>query len=177
MLYEVITLVPFGYYGIFDETVDYRDIPWRNSHRITSYNVCYTKLLRSGSGLNNMGMSTRYCIYVQYNAFRVLHASRRSRGREGLIQKPLAAKRVRTSSGTSVITSYSIHYTKLYDWPDRHDDMRLTGKRHPYQADFVITSYSIHYTKLYDSMCCSAPPAVCRQPPSKAPVPGWMPPR
>ena len=36
-------LVPFGYYGIFDETVDYRDI------RITSYNVCYTKLLRARS--------------------------------------------------------------------------------------------------------------------------------
>ena len=66
-----------------------------------------------------------------------------------------------------VITSYSIHYTKLYDTDmygrtlkatiiaaadqlaaiiDRQRDMgALKG------ASLVITSYSIHYTKLYDS--------------------------
>ena len=61
-----------------------------------------------------------------------------------------------------VITSYSIHYTKLYD-----DGLRGTSR--PWQLDpvplfisgeewsvieaglmHVITSYSIHYTKLYD---------------------------
>ena len=52
-----------------------------------------------------------------------------------------------------VITSYSIHYTKLYE-----DDQRRVLSRRPLdlnessgkiQTD-VITSYSIHYTKLYD---------------------------
>ena len=48
----------------------------------------------------------------------------------------------------SVITSYSIHYTKLYD---------MVGAIHLTHAAFtdlvhesVITSYSIHYTKLYE---------------------------
>ena len=53
----------------------------------------------------------------------------------------------------SVITSYSIHYTKLYDH-------LLPGRtlciEPPYPGFFagiglpVITSYSIHYTKLYE---------------------------
>ena len=43
-----------------------------------------------------------------------------------------------------VITSYSIHYTKLYE---RHmrPDVDASARIRP-----VITSYSIHYTKLYD---------------------------
>ena len=43
-----------------------------------------------------------------------------------------------------VITSYSIHYTKLYENTPNgvtcHDTVSI----------FVITSYSIHYTKLYE---------------------------
>ena len=72
----------------------------------------------------------------------------------------------------SIITSYSIHYTKLYDGrlhlPDQaagapaiaFADFRDDGNAHHRtqgtwrQADCgregVITSYSIHYTKLYD---------------------------
>ena len=57
-----------------------------------------------------------------------------------------------------VITSYSIHYTKLYEF-ERHVPRltRLvrqvaneTGKRAELSVEGVITSYSIHYTKLYD---------------------------
>ena len=64
----------------------------------------------------------------------------------------------------TVITSYSIHYTKLYDvyrqvtllqeegrlvlgvdlWPRRGSRALCSG--------CVITSYSIHYTKLYDEL-------------------------
>nr|WP_238995544.1 hypothetical protein [Streptomyces cyaneogriseus] len=78
-----------------------------------------------------------------------------------------------------VITSYSIHYTKLYDrhrrcgaaaaritsynvcytkllrggrTPPLRPDRRTAGAGHPLRAgaERVITSYSIHYTKLYD---------------------------
>ena len=68
-----------------------------------------------------------------------------------------------------VITSYSIHYTKLYDRKVLESAMgdlaKITGQK-PVQckarisvASFkvrdgvaiVITSYSIHYTKLYES--------------------------
>ena len=65
-----------------------------------------------------------------------------------------------------VITSYSIHYTKLYDRGDqgaflRHLSRSLTKSQMQevkdlFEADAnfrgVITSYSIHYTKLYDDI-------------------------
>ena len=43
---------------------------------------------------------------------------------------------------STVITSYSIHYTKLYDSFNPLFPRALS----------VITSYSIHYTKLYDAL-------------------------
>ena len=50
-----------------------------------------------------------------------------------------------------VITSYSIHYTKLYESNDVCI-LRTDGTMQIYKKGaFVITSYSIHYTKLYDS--------------------------
>ena len=58
-----------------------------------------------------------------------------------------------------VITSYSIHYTKLYDTARSYDFYVNTLGLRPDekgQSEFwvgdtcVITSYSIHYTKLYD---------------------------
>ena len=48
--------------------------------------------------------------------------------------------------GSFVITSYSIHYTKLYEI--ECDDTFKTSIMKP--PTFVITSYSIHYTKLYE---------------------------
>ena len=65
----------------------------------------------------------------------------------------------------SVITSYSIHYTKLYE--KKHTAVRnlsggerrrvAIGRAFFYPSKvilmdeaFVITSYSIHYTKLYE---------------------------
>ena len=71
-----------------------------------------------------------------------------------------------------VITSYSIHYTKLYDMPSTENDLtrfftsratefislpqpqcfqRLDANRINNGYHTVITSYSIHYTKLYDN--------------------------
>ena len=69
----------------------------------------------------------------------------------GTLITELERESMRVMRGLFVITSYSIHYTKLYDTapPAR----RAGGPR----ADavtaglFVITSYSIHYTKLYET--------------------------
>ena len=71
--------------------------------------------------------------------------------------------------GSIVITSYSIHYTKLYDiyesclpYIKTGNPIVLKGKRDTYRdvvtiqciyvrgITNVITSYSIHYTKLYE---------------------------
>ena len=71
----------------------------------------------------------------------------------------------------TVITSYSIHYTKLYDgkWKQTRGTKEIKGEK--YISEFgwddyccfdvttegqrfinpVITSYSIHYTKLYEN--------------------------
>ena len=58
-----------------------------------------------------------------------------------------------------VITSYSIHYTKLYDLSnedfviksgERICQMVINKYEHTQLVEVVITSYSIHYTKLYE---------------------------
>ena len=61
--------------------------------RITSYNVCYTKLLRSVTG----GIKTAVNLG--------------------------ATNSVTVGVNTSVITSYSIHYTKLYEEEAETKDM------------------------------------------------------
>ena len=52
-----------------------------------------------------------------------------------------------------VITSYSIHYTKLYDPPGSTSAATSGRSRTP--GSTVITSYSIHYTKLYEQRAAS----------------------
>ena len=68
--------------------------------RITSYNVCYTKLLRKMRLVADMvrGMEVNRALDV-----------------------------LKFSSKEAVITSYSIHYTKLYDYQvDLHDQHYLS---------------------------------------------------
>ena len=64
-------------------------LAWSELNRITSYNVCYTKLLRldAFAKVRNLVVGA-------------------GDGREHV-------------AGNLVITSYSIHYTKLYDTPSR----------------------------------------------------------
>ena len=69
-----------------------------NNYRITSYNVCYTKLLRGA----DQGASRHPGVV----ALSVGGDARRR-------QRSRPARRV--GGHASVITSYSIHYTKLYD--------------------------------------------------------------
>ena len=148
-------------------------------NRITSYNVCYTKLLRS-----------------LILGFESLEPEKPSGPQEG----SESGAKESTGNPGCVITSYSIHYTKLYELPS----IRVTrgailtssprfisstsflitwGKAIPVGSIItisglysfvrrsivvlsptfreqqmqplviVITSYSIHYTKLYDILC------------------------
>ena len=58
---------------------------------------------------------------------------------------------IRLSNDRLVITSYSIHYTKLYE-DMGIEPYLISGALVAVQAQrFVITSYSIHYTKLYEN--------------------------
>ena len=67
------------------------------------------------------------------------------------------------SADARVITSYSIHYTKLYEVPKNSKSSPCGMTRNSFiprrkasisgirnENVFVITSYSIHYTKLYE---------------------------
>ena len=66
-----------------------------------------------------------------------------------------------------VITSYSIHYTKLYEAPREDANNRrgfvgcvpaykIAGGAAAQGKSLVITSYSIHYTKLYELLTARA---------------------
>ena len=57
------------------------------------------------------------------------------------------------TSVRGVITSYSIHYTKLYD---RTLAATVGGLVREGDTLAVITSYSIHYTKLYEKRFMTA---------------------
>ena len=72
--------------------------------RITSYNVCYTKLLR----IESFGDPSAAC-----RAASGAGSSRRTEGLAGRSRS--AALRLHPRRAARVITSYSIHYTKLYD--------------------------------------------------------------
>ena len=59
----------------------------------------------------------------------------------------------REREAQDVITSYSIHYTKLYE--DENGEEVAIAANTPVSMNmwgFVITSYSIHYTKLYEEI-------------------------
>ena len=92
--------------------------------RITSYNVCYTKLLReqsnhwwNGSRITSRSHRTQYgyhCLRPSGNL--PIHPQRRG--------NPVSAQTWESTYHTSVITSYSIHYTKLYE----HSFYALTSR-------------------------------------------------
>ena len=100
----------------------------RCKSRITSYNVCYTKLLR-GDGTGGSG--TQWCLR---------HRPRRAfTARLILRHKPVRIRASGASRGPVLFAAGQFHQLK---WPFLP---RLTR---------VITSYSIHYTKLYEYFSC-----------------------
>ena len=103
--------------------------------------------------------------FESYNLCEFMYAAF---GDDAARQTALGGRRARHDG--SVITSYSIHYTKLYELSGSNTLINTTGamensanaaymnshrlydsKSDEYpNAATVITSYSIHYTKLYD---------------------------
>ena len=102
MLYEVITHLPTCL--VVQETVVIavhlkgQVIGMQEQPRITSYNVCYTKLLRTYASLRQ-----QISFYKNPNTITDLLNLVEVVGRK-------------KDSNPLVITSYSIHYTKLYDY-------------------------------------------------------------
>ena len=84
--------------------------------RITSYNVCYTKLLR-GAGAARRARQSRFRAPPRPPPSADVRALRRSVQRSAgppLLGCDRRSRRPRAPGG--VITSYSIHYTKLYEF-------------------------------------------------------------
>ena len=95
-------------------------------YRITSYNVCYTKLLR-------FNVSTAAAVVAAAGGVRMArHGARALTSMCGTVDLldalgidvdcPVTVvgesiDRAGIGIFNGVITSYSIHYTKLYDWP------------------------------------------------------------
>ena len=79
--------------------------------RITSYNVCYTKLLR----VTDVVLLQQYLETPLFTADQVTGRQRLLALDQDLIVQCKPAYHLATAGQIGVITSYSIHYTKLYD--------------------------------------------------------------
>ena len=91
MLYEVITA----------DTNLYAAKKRGRNHRITSYNVCYTKLLRSSIALKRLTIAPPFARTPAPIDIVTVKTAGIATGIAEIV--------------STVITSYSIHYTKLYD--------------------------------------------------------------
>ena len=81
--------------------------------RITSYNVCYTKLLRTVS----MAKKIEKYRHIWYNYPNKNKGNLPMTEQEEILKlRALFFFPFAWLMGGFVITSYSIHYTKLYDW-------------------------------------------------------------
>ena len=80
----------------------------QNFGRITSYNVCYTKLLRNSTTLKILKSARKTPINITTLA------------KDLNLSEPYVSEQVRALEDLGlvsiVITSYSIHYTKLYEF-------------------------------------------------------------
>ena len=89
-----------------------------NQNRITSYNVCYTKLLRR----KPLIPLSSHQLIMSYTAWRIFGFSQ---FRSGCLRENICMKywsvflSCSQADPENVITSYSIHYTKLYQYENR----------------------------------------------------------
>ena len=144
--------------------------------RITSYNVCYTKLLRDDveAYVNRVANKFKREQIVDAKTGNVdMRFNQMAVDQDYFIpvRDPSAPDPITTLPGATnlseiadieyiVITSYSIHYTKLYEIyrtsraPERRMFKVFVGNMNDDDVEAyvnrVITSYSIHYTKLYE---------------------------
>ena len=109
--------------------------------RITSYNVCYTKLLRAGSGQASSGL-------VQGSPRRHRDGSSPARW-TSFRREALHRSRAANSTWRACRTAGSLPCCEA---------ARTWGALSPgTRRSSVITSYSIHYTKLYERFCVTEP--------------------
>ena len=132
-------------------------------HRITSYNVCYTKLLR------RLGQLQKYANFCHAE----FDMADRDQTAELFAQEQFdAVVNLAAQAGVrySLINPHSYVDTNLVGFVNILEGCRHTGVRHlvyassssvygantkmPFSVhdNVVITSYSIHYTKLYEDM-------------------------
>ena len=83
-------------------------------NRITSYNVCYTKLLRQTFNLKGL---LKHKYFENWHGRIEFYGPVKSRLAAWVNSKGWFPDRLRPRIPCTVITSYSIHYTKLYEGP------------------------------------------------------------
>ena len=117
-------------------------------HRITSYNVCYTKLLRNNDlsdimipyVISNVGMTLDGKLATTENDSRISGENDLKRVHE--LRKEVDA--IMVGIGTVLKDDPRLTVHKINASP-KDNPLRIVV-----DSNFVITSYSIHYTKLYD---------------------------
>ena len=96
----------------------------RAERRITSYNVCYTKLLRIFITGVSTGFGRSLAAHALSEGHRVV----------GTLRKADAC-----AAFEAVITSYSIHYTKLYEGKRGANCPRLRGLSSPEKQKTAVS--------------------------------------
>ena len=138
------------------------DFPHDKS-RITSYNVCYTKLLRSSacllvlvaaSGLRKLcARLVRHARIIPHmTPARIRGSPDKSRPVEIFPTAQFPGRLLGVSGGTGrpqALNASALAPRVPAEQADRHPDAAEAGDVRRRQR-FVITSYSIHYTKLYE---------------------------
>ena len=137
---------------------------WDILYRITSYNVCYTKLLRLSTewvssrtvhSFNDGGENMKKAIAVIFGCFilggvSVVQAAPPAQPKwmDSPVKEWVAKARKETKQ---------VSVADLKAAMDKDEDIVILDVREPdeYTVAHVITSYSIHYTKLYDTSLAS----------------------
>ena len=125
-------------------------------HRITSYNVCYTKLLRSGNETICGGVILNPVIDP-------MKKNQKKRLLEALNKKDFVAAYNELleahKKGLGIISStqrFALSHDEAINFARNMQNVFIDEKELVIYP--VITSYSIHYTKLYElNKCCTCP--------------------
>ena len=124
----------------------YRDMRYYPKDRITSYNVCYTKLLRQGCLKGPITKINGMLCLVPIVPKAILAALIPT------LEILLEAGLPRGFAGGNAIALDGLKQGAISLWNIRFWTTREAGITEASQQYTVITSYSIHYTKLYDGM-------------------------
>ena len=107
---------------------NYKSLLLFSEIRITSYNVCYTKLLRSNSGKTREILELFQLSHHLHAGLPVIVLTGQAESPLGELADavlstgnpsevcPLGLTPTTSTTAMTVITSYSIHYTKLYEF-------------------------------------------------------------